>query len=122
MKIIPKKQTVKNKSGRPLLNLNERQILELAKIQCTTKEIAAVMDCSVSTLDKSFSDLINKGREAGKITLRKYMWNAAEKGNVTMMIWLSKQILGMREPQIIEIVREEAKGIFNQWYDETTKV
>jgi len=117
-----KEIVTKNKGGRPPLNLDTRQIYELAKLHCTAIEIAAVMGCSVSTLDKSFSELIKKGREDGKTTLRKYMWKAAANGSVSMMIWLSKQILGMREPQVIEVVREEAKGTFNQWYDQTTKV
>ena len=99
----------KNKTGRPKLQLDEKQILELAKIQCTMNEIASVMDCSISTLEKSFSGLIDKGKECGKSTLRRYMWKAVEKGNVTMMIWLSKQLLGMKEPEVEQ--KEENKAL-----------
>ena len=31
------------------------------------------------------------------------MWIAAEKGNITMQIWLSKQLLGMKEPKTGEV-------------------
>ena len=66
-----------------------------------------------------------RGEDAVMLTkaeaLARYMWKAAEKGNVTMMIWLSKNLLGMHEPIIIEPVREEAKGVFNGWYETTTK-
>ncbi len=111
----------KNKGGRPKLQLNEEQIIALAKIHCTMEEIAAVMGCSISTLQRNFDMAIKKGKEQGKTSLRRYMWKAAEKGSVPMMIWLSKQILDMREPQAIEVVRENAKGVFNQWYDEIVK-
>lgn len=116
-----RKPVVKNKGGRPRLELDERQIFELAKINCTMKEIADVMDCSVSTLEKSFSGLINKGKASGKTTIRRAMWKAGIKGNVTMLIWLSKNLLGMHEPQVVEVVREEAKGTFNEFYNTTTK-
>ena len=85
-------------------------------------EIAAVMRCSVSTLQRGYDDIIKEAKEEGRSSLRRYMWASAKNGSVSMMIWLSKQILGMREPQVIEVVREEAKGTFNQWYDATTKV
>ena len=52
--------------GRPKLELNEETIRELASIQCTMKEIASVMDCSVDTLENRFSDIIKKGQEEGK--------------------------------------------------------
>lgn len=114
-------EKITNKGGRPKLKLNEKQIFELAKIHCTTKEIAAIMDCSVDTLDRRFADLIHKGRQEGKITVRRVLWNVAIKGNVTMLIWLSKNLLGMHEPIIVEPIREEAKGTFNNWFDVTTK-
>ena len=120
--IIEDKKISKNKGGRPPLNLDKNQILELAKIHCTMKEIAAVMGCSVDTLENRFSDIIKEVKEIGKTSLRRYMWKAVSNGSVSMMIWLSKQLLGMREPQVIEVVRDESKGVFNEWYDATTKV
>lgn len=116
-----KKDTAKKKGGRPKIQLNEKQVVELAKIHCTMKEIAGVMDCSVDTLERNYAEIIKKGKEEGKTTLRHSMWRNAMKGNVTMQIWLSKQLLGMREPQVIEVVREEAKGIFNESYNTMTK-
>ena len=112
----------KSKAGRPRIQLDKKQIFELAKIHCTMKEIAAVMKCSVDTLERNCADIIKEGKEVGKTSLRRYMWKAVEKGNTTMQIWLSKNLLGMHEPQIVEVVREEAKGIFNKSYDTMTKV
>lgn len=93
---------IKNKIGRPRLLLDEDQITSLSKINCTMKEIASVMKCSVDTLERGFADIIKRGQEEGKTSLRRHMWIAAEKGNVTMQIWLSKQLLGMHEPQTNE--------------------
>ena len=107
----------KKRAGRPPLKLDKQQIIALAEIHCTMKEIAAVMKCSVDTLERNYADVIKEAKEVGKTSLRRYMWKGAEKGNVTMQIWLSKQLLGMHEPQIVEI-KEEAKGIFNEWYEE----
>lgn len=116
------KEIVKSKGGRPPLDLDKNQITELAKIQCTMEEIAAVMSCSVSTLQRGYDSIIKEGKDIGRSSLRRYMWKAVANGSVSMMIWLSKQLLGMREPQVIEVVREEAKGTFNRWYDATIKV
>lgn len=90
---------IKSKIGRPRLQLDEEQIINLAKINCTMKEIASVMKCSVDSLERNFADIIKRGQEEGKTSLRRHMWLAAEKGNITMQIWLSKQLLGMREPK-----------------------
>ncbi|KKL16825.1 hypothetical protein LCGC14_2491670 [marine sediment metagenome] len=99
---------IKNKIGRPRLQLDEEQIINLAKINCTMIEIASVMKCSVDSLERNFADIIKRGQEEGKTSLRRHMWIAAEKGNITMQIWLSKQLLGMREPKT-----EEAKELAN---------
>ncbi len=53
------------KKGRPRKLLNEKQIEELAKIQCTRKEIAAVMDCDVELLREHYSSLIENGSQKG---------------------------------------------------------
>jgi hypothetical protein len=75
-------------------------------------EIASVVGCSVDTLEKRFSDLIKKGRESGKASLRRQQWALAQKGDKTMLIWLGKQYLGQRdqEPQTYDDKRE-ANGL-----------
>ena len=85
------------KKGRPLLEIDSEQVEELASIFCTMKEIAAVVGCSVDTLEGRFSDIIAKGRERGKMTLRRQQWIQANKGNVVMLIWLGKQYLDQQD-------------------------
>lgn len=90
-------QTEKKKTGRKLLDLDENLIARLASIHCTMKEIAAVVGCSVDTLENRFSDLIKESREKGKMSLRRWQWQLAEKQNLGMLVWLGKQHLEQRD-------------------------
>lgn len=93
--------------GRPLLDIKEELVEELAAINCTMKEIAAVVGCSVDTLENRFSDVIQKGRERGKMSLKRAMFDSAvTKGNVVMQIWLSKQMLGYTEKREVANTQE----------------
>lgn len=87
--------------ARPRLKIDLDQVEKLAAINCTNTEIAAVLGCDSSLLSKPrFSGVIAKGRERGKMSLKRKMWDTAMGGNVTMQIWLSKQMLGYTEKQI----------------------
>ena len=88
--------------GRPPLDIDAEQVKKLAAINCTMIEIASVVGCSVDTLENRFSDVIKEGRAQGRSSLRRHMWEAVQKGNITMMIWLSKNILGYGERTINE--------------------
>lgn len=79
------------------LDIDEDVVRELASIACTMIEIAAVVNCSVDTLERRFADVIKRGRETAKTSLRRFQWKAAEGGSVPMMIWLGKQLLGQRD-------------------------
>lgn len=58
-----------------------------AKIKQLQRKIKDKWDCNFVQYREQKSD-------HRKISLRKSMWRAVDNGNVTMMIWLSKQILG----------------------------
>lgn len=83
--------------ARPLLELDTNLIEKLASIQCSKVEIASIMGCSVDTLDNRYSENVSKGREQGKMTLRRKMYESAMGGNAVMMIFLSKNYLGMSD-------------------------
>ena len=78
-------------------NIATNQVEQLASFGCTNKEIASFFDCSADLLEKSYSEFLTKGRDKGKIRLRQWQYKAAEKGNVAMLIWLGKQVLGQTE-------------------------
>ncbi len=82
------------KTGRKRLVLDAEQIERLAAINCTNEEIAAVLNCSADTLVRRYADRIKKGKDLGKSSLRRKMWEAAQAGSIPMMIFLSKNLLG----------------------------
>lgn len=87
----------KIKTGRKPLDIDPRLVENLAGIGCTLPEIAAAVNCHQDTLLNRFSEEIAKGRENGKTRLRKKQLEIALKGNVVMLIWLGKQILGQSD-------------------------
>lgn len=95
--------------GRPKIEINERIVLGLAKILCTNEEIAAVVECHPDTLVDRFSDLLKKGREQGKASLRREQYRLAVKGNPTMLIWLGKNHLGQSDKVQVEDKTPAAK-------------
>ena len=82
-------------------NIDPKQVEKLAGFGCTNVEIASFFGCDESLIRKSYSDSVAKGKDKGKIRLRQLMFRSAESGNVTMLIWLSKQYLGMSDKQEI---------------------
>ena len=115
--------TIKTQSiGRPKKDLDEDVIAKLSQIGCTQEEIGSVVGISARTLQRRFSDLVEENKNIGKASLRKRMWASALKGNPNMMIWLSKNYLGMKDrtvqetvveplPLIIEAKAEEVKDL-----------
>lgn len=85
-------------SGRPKIEIDYVTVEKLANIQCTQEEIASFLGISSRTLlrDEKFKELFAKGRENGKMSLRRIQWKHAEK-SATMAIWLGKQYLGQRD-------------------------
>lgn len=83
--------------ARPFIKLDEALIEKLASIHCTMEEIASVCNCSVDTLERRCAELIKKAKDKGKSSLRRLQWENAQKGNVTMQIWLGKQLLAQTD-------------------------
>lgn len=114
---MPKKASngngTKRPRGRPPKPIDLKLVYELAKIQCTDEEIAAACSVGNSTIsrryqtDPEFRELINKGRQEGKQSLRRTLYKIANdqghKSQLGAAIWLSKQYLGMAEKQEAKI-------------------
>lgn len=102
--------------ARPLLPIDPEEVLKLAQIGCRTQEIADFLGCSKETIEGRFYAELEKGRADLKMTLRRMQIQAAQRGNVAMMIWLGKQMLGQVDRAQIDIAHvpdeifiEEAK-------------
>ncbi len=94
-------------------NIDTDKIEQLASFGCTNKEIASFFGCSQSLIKKSYSTFLTKGRDKGKIRLRQLQWRAAEKGNVSMLIWLGKQVLDQTDRQEITEVKPIDDVVFD---------
>ena len=89
-----KKQTV----GRPKKDIDLDILGNLASIGCTQEEIGGVMGISARSLQRNYAEIIEVNKNKGKASLRKKMWeNAIRKGNPNMQIFLSKNVLGMKD-------------------------
>jgi len=105
----------KSKAGRPRIELDEKQILELTNIQCTTKEIAAVMGCSEDTLERNYAGILEAGREYGKSSLRRAQWKLAMSGNAQMLIWLGRMVLQQREEINLTSNEADVRKLLESW-------
>jgi hypothetical protein len=83
--------------ARPKLNIDPHLVEELAGLGCKNKEIAVLLGCSTDTLERNFAAEMEKGRENLKMSLRRWQLESAKKGNVVMLIWLGKQMLGQTD-------------------------
>ena len=78
-------------------NIDPESVEKLAGYGCTNREIADFYGCTESLIGKSYSSFLIKGRTKGKMRLRQLQWNAAEKGNVAMLIFMGKNLLGQSD-------------------------
>ena len=112
-------QSEEKKVGRPKLDIDAEQVKRLARLHCTMQEMADFFGCHRDTLHNNFSAEINKGRSEGNISLRRKQWQmAVEKGNVVMLIWLGKQMLGQRN-EILESDNNAPLPIYDIVEDKT---
>ena len=91
-------------------DIDPEKVEQLASFGCTNTEIASFYGCSADLLEKSYSEFLTKGRDKGKIRLRQVQYRVAVGDsdpenrippNVTMLIWLGKQMLGQSDKQEI---------------------
>jgi hypothetical protein len=105
----------KDKGGRPLKEIDAELVGKLASIHCTKREIASIVGCHIQTLDHDrFTDILQKGQDEGKMSLKRKMFEVALKGNCAMLIWLSKQHLGMRDKQPDEVQQLNYTVVINE--------
>lgn len=102
--------------GRPKKEINQEHFEGLCAILCTQEEIAGVFDCSVDTISRwcnetygeTFAEVYKRTSSPGKVSLRRKQYQVAMSGNVSMLIWLGKQILGQKDKH--EMSADEDQG------------
>jgi len=78
----------------------DEDVYKLAAMGCSDSEIANWFDIKLDTLRYNFANIIAKGRDDLKQSLRRSQIKLALSGNATMLIWLGKNILGQQETPI----------------------
>jgi hypothetical protein len=104
----------KEKNGPGFSKLHQDRIYDMAAEDCTQEEIAWAMGCSVNTLETHCHELVKKGEFAGKASIRSKMHEMAMKGNVPMLIWLSKQRLQYRDKPADEVTSTHFNVFINE--------
>ncbi|WP_277047313.1 hypothetical protein [Solobacterium moorei] len=96
--------------GRKKVKIDYDTVKNLAKICCTQEEIASVLGCSVKTLQRrrQFNKAYQDGLNDARASLRRLQWKSAASGNITMQIFLGKNLLGQRD-RFAEDERSEDK-------------
>ena len=103
-----KKPTKRKKTvGRPKkYDIDTDTLFKLAKYNLTNIEIADIYGCDEALLRKNYSEFLTKGRAELKKRLRQTQYEVAvDDKNVTMLIWLGKQILGQTEKAEVQMNR-----------------
>jgi hypothetical protein len=77
--------------------LDEKLLDLLASYGLSTAEIAAVLGCSSDTLERNYKEEMKTGKLKAKAGLRRKQFELAMQGNVTMLIWLGKNMLGQSD-------------------------
>jgi len=72
-------------------------VYKLAAIGSTNTDIARWFGIEEQTLRYNFSDMLQKGREEVKQSLRMAQLKLALSGNAVMLIWLGKNLLGQSD-------------------------
>lgn len=98
------KKGAKN-AGRPKIEIDWKEFHKLCELLCTLSEIAGWFGVSEDTIEArvkeqysiTFSEHYKKASSGGKVSLRRMQFVSAQKGSVSMQIWLGKQHLGQRD-------------------------
>lgn len=77
--------------------VNPEDVYKLAAIGCNDREIAIWFDINEDTLRYNFAEIMQKGREELKQSLRHAMIKNALNGNAALQIFLAKNLLGMSD-------------------------
>ena len=97
-----------SKPGPKIPEIDPHEVYKLAQIGCKTTEIAAFFKVSTDTIDRRFAEELAKGRSELQMSLRRKQIQVALGGNVSMLIWLGKQMLEQKDKH--EMSSDEEKG------------
>jgi hypothetical protein len=89
-------------AGRKPVKIDVEDWEKLHAMHCSVEELAGLYSVSTRTIEtrlkqRTYAEAAMRGRAKGKISLRRRQRQSAEEGDVRMLIWLGKQMLGQKE-------------------------
>lgn len=87
------------KPGAPKAVIDEAKLIELASHDYTMDEIAAELDVHLDTIYARFSETLKKGRLKGNGSLKRRIFQKAMSGDMSALIWLTKNRCGYKDKQ-----------------------
>jgi hypothetical protein len=96
---IQKKHSI---PGRPKAEIKYEELEKLCFMQATDEEIAAWFGVSAKTIQRlkkqePYGAAFETGAAKGRVSIKRAQFQAAMGGNITMLIWLGKIVLGQKE-------------------------
>ena len=85
------------KSRKPRKEIDRDVVIKLARLHCSQQDIARWFDVDKNTIAKRFGEDIELAKCETRAKLRRKMLEEAMNGNTTMLIWLSKNMLGFSD-------------------------
>jgi hypothetical protein len=111
------------------VEIDAETVEKLGVLHCAQDDLAMYFGCDRALITRRFQkqpelrEAYEKGQIAGKVSLRRRQMEIAERGNVAMLIWLGKQILGQVEaPQnVINVGAFAQANAGEMWTEEEIK-
>jgi hypothetical protein len=84
------------------VHIDLEQVEKLCGLQCTDDELASFFGVSARTIERrknqpAFAEAVARGKAKGRLSLRRYLWGLAAKGNPAANIFLAKNLLGYKD-------------------------
>jgi hypothetical protein len=97
--------------ARPEAKIDLAELEKLCTMQCTDEEVAAFFGVNKRTIERrrkiaSFSEVMDRARAKGRISVRRNLFRLAGNGNIAAAIFLAKNLLGYRD-----VVNTEHTGL-----------
>lgn len=97
------------KVGRKRINIDANALDTLLNYGATATDCSEILKCSVDTIERfikrkyglKFAEYADKKKSAVRMKLREKQVAMALQGNVTMLVWLGKQMLGQTDHSTI---------------------
>jgi AraC-like DNA-binding protein len=87
--------------ARPKKPIDIKAVEALAGLGLGMRDITHVLGVHERTLQRRFAGALQKGRASVKSSLLRRQFEIAMGGNVTMLIWMGKQLLGQSDKRQI---------------------